>query len=57
MREFAIRLRSVQDVQEFVDIATAKPFAIQVCESAFDEGEMAEGDDDSMTYSGLLTED
>ena len=32
MREFAIRLRSVQDVQEFVDLATAKPFVIQVCD-------------------------
>ena len=32
MREFAIRLRSVQDVQEFVDIATTKPFVIQVCD-------------------------
>ena len=32
MREFAIRLRSVQDVQEFVDIATTKPFGIQVCD-------------------------
>ena len=30
MREFTIRLRSVQDVQEFVDLATSKPFNIQV---------------------------
>ena len=32
MREFAIQLRSVQDVQEFVDIATTKPFVIHVCD-------------------------
>jgi len=32
MREFAIRLRSVQEVQEFVDLATTKPFVIQVCD-------------------------
>jgi len=32
MREFAIRLRSVQEVQEFVDLATTKPLVIQVCD-------------------------
>ena len=32
MREFEIRLRSVQEVQEFVDLATTKPFVIQVCD-------------------------
>ena len=32
MREFAIRLRSVQDVQDFVDLATTKPFVIQICD-------------------------
>ena len=30
MREFSIRLRSVQEVQEFVSIATAAPFSVQV---------------------------
>lgn len=30
MREFQIRLQSVQDVQEFVDIATARAFTITV---------------------------
>ena len=30
MREFQIRLRSVQDVQEFVALATAVPFPVQV---------------------------
>jgi len=32
MREFEIRLRSVQEVQEFVDLATTKPFTILVCD-------------------------
>ena len=32
MREFEIRLRSVQDVQDFVDLATTKPFTILVCD-------------------------
>lgn len=32
MREFAIRLRSVQEVQDFVDISTTKPFVIYVCD-------------------------
>jgi hypothetical protein len=32
MKEFEIRLRSVQEVQEFVDLATTKPFEIQVCD-------------------------
>ena len=30
MKEFEIRLASVQDVQEFVSIATAKPYPIHV---------------------------
>ena len=30
MREFQIRLRSVQDVQDFVALATARPFLINV---------------------------
>ena len=30
MTEFKIRLHSVQEVQEFVDLATTKPFNIQV---------------------------
>lgn len=30
MLEFAIRLGSVQDVQDFVDIATTRPFTITV---------------------------
>lgn len=30
MREFEIRLRSVQDVQEFVALATAVPFPVRV---------------------------
>ena len=30
MREFQIRLRSVQDVQDFVAIATSRPFLINV---------------------------
>ena len=30
MREFQIRLRSVQDVQEFVALATAVPFPVRV---------------------------
>jgi len=32
MKEFEIRLRSVQDVQDFVDLATTKPFTILVCD-------------------------
>ena len=32
MREFEIRLRFVQDVQDFVDLATTKPFTILVCD-------------------------
>ena len=32
MREFEIRLRSVQDVHDFVDLATTKPFTILVCD-------------------------
>ena len=32
MREFEIRLRSVQDVQDFVDLATTRPFTILVCD-------------------------
>ena len=34
MREFKIRLRSVQEVQEFVDLATVKPFVIEVCDDS-----------------------
>jgi len=30
MQEFEIRLRSVQDVQEFVALATAQPFPVMV---------------------------
>ncbi len=30
MREFEIRLRSVKDVQEFVAIATARPFTVLI---------------------------
>ena len=30
MKEFAIRLICVQDVQEFVSLATAKPFLVHV---------------------------
>lgn len=30
MKEFAIRLQSVADVQEFVDLATTRPFAVTV---------------------------
>jgi len=30
MREFEIRLRSVKDVQEFVGIATARPYAVTI---------------------------
>lgn len=30
MKEFEIRLASVQDVQEFVSLATAKPYPIYV---------------------------
>ena len=30
MREFEIRLRSVQDVQAFVAIATKRPYTVQV---------------------------
>ena len=32
MREFEIRLRSVQEVQDFVDLATTKPFTVLVCD-------------------------
>ena len=32
MREFRIQLRSVQEVQDFVDLATTKPFTILVCD-------------------------
>jgi len=32
MREFEIRLRSVQEVREFVDLATSKPFTVLVCD-------------------------
>ena len=32
MREFEIRLHSVQEVQDFVDLATTKPFTILVCD-------------------------
>ena len=30
MREFEIRLNSVADVQEFVDLATTRPFAVTI---------------------------
>ncbi len=30
MREFEIRLRSVKDVQEFVAIATSRPFTVTI---------------------------
>lgn len=30
MKEFAIRLKSVQDVQEFVSLATSKAFSVHV---------------------------
>ena len=30
MREFEIRLRSVKDVQEFVGIATARPYTVTI---------------------------
>ena len=30
MREFEIRLRSVQDVQDFVALATTRPFSVLV---------------------------
>ena len=30
MREFEIRLRSVKDVQEFVAIATARPYSVTI---------------------------
>ena len=30
MKEFAIRLSSVQDVQEFVDLATSRIFSVHV---------------------------
>ena len=30
MQEFEIRLSSVADVQEFVDIATTRPFAVTI---------------------------
>ncbi len=30
MREFEIHIRSVQDVLSFVDLATSRPFAVQV---------------------------
>ena len=30
MKEFAIRLRSVQDVHDFVDLATTRPFNVRV---------------------------
>ena len=30
MKEFEIRIRSVQDVLSFVDMATSRPFAVQV---------------------------
>ena len=30
MREFEIRIRSVQDVLSFVDIATSRPFPVSV---------------------------
>ena len=33
MMEFLIRLGSVQDVQDFVDIASTRPFAITVRDS------------------------
>ena len=32
MREFEIRLRSVQDVRDFVELAGSKPFTILVCD-------------------------
>ena len=32
MREFEIRLRSVQEVQDFVVLATTKPFTVLVCD-------------------------
>ena len=30
MREFEIRLRSVKDVQEFVSIATSRPYTVTI---------------------------
>ena len=30
MREFAVHLRSVQDVQDFVNLSTTRPFTIRV---------------------------
>ena len=35
MREFEIRLRSVQDVQEFVAVATQQPFPVFVGNSGY----------------------
>ena len=32
MKEFDIRLRSVQDVHDFVNLASSKPFTILVCD-------------------------
>ena len=34
MKEFEIQLRSVQDVHDFVDLATTKPFNILVCDDS-----------------------
>ena len=34
MREFEICLRCVQDVHDFVDLATTKPFNIYICDDS-----------------------
>lgn len=35
MREFTIRLRSVQDVQDFVSLSTAQPFSVEVTDGRY----------------------
>ena len=55
MREFKIRLRSVQEVQEFVDLATVKPFVIEVCDDSHCVNAKSFMEMFSLNFSNCLT--
>ena len=55
MREFAIQLRSVQEVQEFVDLATTKPFVVHVCDDCRRVNGKSFMEMFCLNFGGLLT--
>ena len=55
MREFKMRLRSVQEVQEFVDLATVKPFVILVCDDSHCVNAKSFMEMFSLNFSNCLT--